>query len=139
MMPVPHEPPPGVWLGSDSLGPERPLAGSSIHPEVVAVKRLNNVRDNMSAAQAINQRNVYALAGADPGRVGSAVSRESSRLRVRRLTEIADCTNQRSAPAGLFRTDQPEGRVLGEPLGVVEVFVTSQATIDRLPQQAGRK
>ncbi len=26
--------------------------------------------------------------------------------------------------------------ILGEPLGVVEVFVTSWATIDRLPQQA---
>jgi hypothetical protein len=37
----------------------------------------------------------------------------------------------------LFRTDEPEGRVLGKPLGVVEVFVASQATIDRLPQQIG--
>jgi hypothetical protein len=37
----------------------------------------------------------------------------------------------------LFRTDEPEGRVLGKPLGVVEVFVASQATIDRLPQQVG--
>jgi len=27
----------------------------------------------------------------------------------------------------LFRTDQPEGRVLGEHLGIAEVFVTSQA------------
>jgi hypothetical protein len=36
-----------------------------------------------------------------------------------------------------FRTDQPEGRVLGEPLGIVEVFVTSQAAIDGLPQQVG--
>src|ERR1035437_1274092 len=41
-----------------------------------------------------------------------------------------------SIPA-LFRADQPEGRVLGEPLGVVEVFVASQAAIDRLPQQVG--
>ena len=31
---------------------------------------------------------------------------------------------------GLFRADQPEGWVLGRPLGVVEVFVASQATVD---------
>jgi hypothetical protein len=30
----------------------------------------------------------------------------------------------------LFRTDEPEGRVLEKTLGVVEVFVASQATID---------
>ena len=43
----------------------------------------------------------------------------------------------RASIPDLFRTDQPEGRVLGEPLGVVEVFVTSQATVDGLPQQVG--
>ena len=33
---------------------------------------------------------------------------------------------QSGAPiADPFRTDQPEGRVLGEPLGIVEVFVAS--------------
>ena len=33
----------------------------------------------------------------------------------------------------LFQTDEPEGRILGKSLGVVEIFVASQATIDRLP------
>jgi hypothetical protein len=37
----------------------------------------------------------------------------------------------------LFRTDQPEGWVLGKPRRAVEVFVTCQATVDGLAQQVG--
>ena len=46
-------------------------------------------------------------------------------------------SQSRTSIPDLFGTDQPEGRVLGEPLGVVEVFVASQAAIDGLPQQVG--
>jgi len=39
----------------------------------------------------------------------------------------------------LLRTDQPEGRVLGKSLRIVEVFVTGQPAVDRLPQQVGER
>src|ERR1019366_5025537 len=35
----------------------------------------------------------------------------------------------------LLRTDQPEGRILGEPFRIVHIFVTSQAAVDRLAQK----
>jgi hypothetical protein len=44
----------------------------------------------------------------------------------------------RAAVANLLRTNQAEGRVLRKTLGVVEVFITSQARIDRLAQQIGK-
>jgi hypothetical protein len=53
-------------------------------------------------------------------------------------TEIAVLRGDGSI-SDLFGTDQPEGRVLGEPLGVAEVFVTRQATIHGLPQQVRRR
>ena len=39
----------------------------------------------------------------------------------------------------LFGADQPEGRVAGESLGIVEVFVACQAAVDGLPQQVGEE
>jgi len=43
----------------------------------------------------------------------------------------------RSQP--LSRTNEPEGRVLAGPLGVVEVFITRQATVGGLPQQISER
>ena len=37
----------------------------------------------------------------------------------------------------LLRADEPEGRILAQPLRVVDILVTSQAAVDRLPQQVG--
>jgi hypothetical protein len=37
----------------------------------------------------------------------------------------------------LLGADQPEARILAQPLGIVEVFVTGQATVDRLAEQTG--
>jgi len=39
----------------------------------------------------------------------------------------------------LLRTDQPERRSVGQPLGVVDVFVTRQTAVHRLPQQVGKR
>ncbi len=53
-----------------------------------------------------------------------------------REVRVAPRSQTFSEPISLPAAGRPEGRVLGEPLGVVEVFVTSQATID--PATAGR-
>ena len=39
----------------------------------------------------------------------------------------------------LPRANEPEGRILGEPRGVVNIFVTRQPAIDRLAQQIGQR
>ena len=46
-------------------------------------------------------------------------------------------SQSRASIPDFLGTDQPEGRVLGEPLRVVDVLVTRQPTIDGLPQQVG--
>src|ERR1700730_9061277 len=47
---------------------------------------------------------------------------------------------QRRAPVpDPLRTDQSEGRVGCQSLGVVEVLVARQATVNRLPQQIGQR
>jgi hypothetical protein len=38
----------------------------------------------------------------------------------------------------LFGTDEPEGRVSGDSLGIVEIFVASQAALDGPPSQVGK-
>ena len=42
---------------------------------------------------------------------------------------------RRAAIPDLLRANQAEGRVLGKALGVVEIFITGQAAVDRLAQQ----
>src|SRR6266849_2693843 len=37
----------------------------------------------------------------------------------------------------LFGADQPEGRVVGQPLGIVHILIPRQAAVHRLPQQVG--
>jgi len=44
----------------------------------------------------------------------------------------------RATVANLLRANQAKGRVLRKALGVVEVFIASQARIDRLTQQIGK-
>jgi hypothetical protein len=39
----------------------------------------------------------------------------------------------------LLRTDQAEGRILGQPLRIVHIFVSCQATVDGLSQQIGER
>jgi hypothetical protein len=41
----------------------------------------------------------------------------------------------RSAIPDLLRANQAEGRVLRKALGVIEIFISSQAAVDRLAQQ----
>ena len=42
---------------------------------------------------------------------------------------------RRAAIPDLLRANQAEGRVLGKALGVIEIFISSQAAVDRLAQQ----
>ena len=44
------------------------------------------------------------------------------------------CQRRASIPNPIG-TDQPEGQVLGQPLGIVPILVPSQATVRQLPQQ----
>ncbi len=37
----------------------------------------------------------------------------------------------------LFRANQPEGRILAQPLGIIHILVPRQAAVHRLPQQIG--
>src|ERR1700730_18520932 len=81
----------------------------------------------MASAVATNSR----LSAARPARFSSCVSFRLERLQAR---------SQRRPPLpNLMRADQPESRILGKPPGVVNVFVTRQAAIDRLPQQVGQR
>ena len=46
---------------------------------------------------------------------------------------------QRRTPLpDLLRADQSEGRILAQPLGVIEILVARQAAVHRLPQQVGK-
>jgi hypothetical protein len=45
---------------------------------------------------------------------------------------------RRAALPDLPGADEPESRVLGEPLGVVNVLVARQSAVDRLPHQVGQ-
>ena len=46
---------------------------------------------------------------------------------------------RRSALPDLLRADEPEGRVLGEALGVVDILVARQSAVYRLPHQVGQR
>jgi len=39
----------------------------------------------------------------------------------------------------LLRADQPEGRMLGKPLGVVDILVTREPAVDLLPEKVCQK
>ncbi len=45
----------------------------------------------------------------------------------------------RVALQDLRGADQPEGRVLGKPLGIVDILVSRQAAVHRLPHQVGQR
>ena len=45
----------------------------------------------------------------------------------------------RSALQDLLGADEPEGRVLGEPLGVVDILVARQPAVYRLPHEVGQR
>src|SRR5208282_5115227 len=84
--------------------------------------------ESMASALAINSR----LSAASPARFSSCVSTPVSN----------DCKREvNAAPRSqyLLRTDQPEGRILREPLGVVHILVPRQAAVDRLPHQVGQR
>jgi hypothetical protein len=40
---------------------------------------------------------------------------------------------------GGIHANQPEGGILAQPLGVMDLLVTGQATVDRLPKQIGQR
>ena len=46
---------------------------------------------------------------------------------------------RRSAPQDLLGADEPEGRVLGEALGVVDILVARQSAVYRLPHEVGQR
>jgi hypothetical protein len=87
--------------------------------------------ESIASARATNSRLSAARPARFPSRVGGSVSRQ--RLRLERL-QARD--QSRAALPNLTRADEPESRILREAFGVVNVFVTSQAAIDRLPSRS---
>jgi hypothetical protein len=57
-------------------------------------------------------------------------------LRLERLQPGSKC---RPTVPSLFRTDQPEGRVLGKTLGIVHVLITRQPAVHGLAQQVRQR
>ena len=56
------------------------------------------------------------------------------------LSVSKDGNRQVSAAPGsgdLLRADQPEGGILAQPLGVIDILVTGQPAVDRLAKQIG--
>ena len=82
----------------------------------------------MASALAISSR----LIAASPARFSSWVSSSVSN----------DCNREVSAAprSQIFsRTDQPEGRILREPLGIVDILIARHAAVDGLAQQVRQR
>jgi hypothetical protein len=56
-----------------------------------------------------------------------------------RLERLQARSQRRPTLPNLVGTDQPEGRVSGEALGVVYILIPGQPAVDRLPQQVGQR
>ena len=72
---------------------------------------------------------------ADPRQTGK-VFWLRQQFRLKRLQARGQC---RSALQDLLRADQPDGRVLREPLGVVDILVARQPAVYRLPHEVGQR
>src|SRR5207245_4463548 len=67
---------------------------------------------------------------AKPAKLSSSASISVSKVCNREVRSSASIPD-------LFGADQPEGWVVAQPLGIVHILVSSQATVHRLPQQVG--
>jgi hypothetical protein len=56
-----------------------------------------------------------------------------------RRERVQPCSQGRTLLPDLLAADQPEGRILGEALRVVQVLIASQTAVDGLPQQIGQR
>ena len=56
-----------------------------------------------------------------------------------RLKRLQARGQRRAALPYLLRADQPEGRILREPRGVVHILIPRQAAVYRLPHQVGQR
>ena len=61
--------------------------------------------------------------------LGQHLALEGLQARGQRRTPIPD----------FLRPDQPEGRILREPLGVIHILVARHAAVDRLTEQVGQR
>ena len=55
------------------------------------------------------------------------------------LKRLQAGSQRRTTIPSLLRTDQPERRVLREPLGVVDILIARDAAVDGLPQQVRQR
>jgi len=81
----------------------------------------------MTSALAIKARLIGARPASFSGCVSSSVSNDCKRK-----------CQRRSALQDLLRADEPEGRVLREALGVVDILVARQSAVYRLPHEVGQ-
>jgi hypothetical protein len=56
-----------------------------------------------------------------------------------RLERLQARGQRRAALPNLTGADEPEGRVLGKPLGIVNILVPRQPTVYRLPHEVGQR
>jgi hypothetical protein len=84
--------------------------------------------ESMASTLPIRSRLIRAKAAKFPSSASISVSK--------------DCNREVSAAprsGDLLRADQPEGGILAQPLGVIDILVTGQPAVDGLPKQIGQR
>ena len=82
----------------------------------------------MASTLPISSRLIRAQAAKFPSSANISVSKDCNR-EVRAAPRSGD----------LLRADQPEGRILAQPLGVIDILVTGQPAVDGLPKHIGQR